>query len=131
MKIFLSLFLSYWAFGMLLLPMGDFSLLRDLTQEYRNCKETEDKDMTWVDFISDHLINIDSIFDRHDNGDKQKPHTPIHYAQHNTVFPFEISHKIIVVKATVFKGMSATLNYEKNNNYFYNYSTPIFHPPLA
>jgi GTP-binding protein EngB required for normal cell division len=131
MKIFLFLFLYYWAFGMLILPMGDFSLLKDLAHEFRNCKETEDKDMTMIDFITDHLINVDSIFDKHDNGDKQKPHTPIHDAQHNTIFPFEINHKINVVKATVFVTIKTTFNYEKNNNYSYNYSTPIFHPPLA
>lgn len=33
--------------------------------------------MTPIDFITDHLINIDGAFDSHDHGDEQKPHTPI------------------------------------------------------
>ena len=40
---------------------------------YKHCKSTEDKDMTPLDFITDHLINIDGIFDKHDNEDEQKP----------------------------------------------------------
>lgn len=35
--------------------------------------------MTAFDFITDHLINIDGIFDKHDNGDEQKPHSPIQF----------------------------------------------------
>ena len=58
------------------MPMGDFSSITDLPAMYRNCKATEDKDMTPLDFITDHLVDIDCIFDAHENGDEQKPHTP-------------------------------------------------------
>lgn len=44
---------------------------------YRHCKATEDKDLTPFDFVTDHLINIDGLFDQHKNGDEQKPHSPI------------------------------------------------------
>jgi hypothetical protein len=131
MKIFLSIFVCYWAFGMLLLPMGDFSALKDLREQYKHCKQTEDKDMTLVDFITDHLINIDGVFDNHDNGDKQKSHSPIHYAHHNITIAIVISYKINIVEAPVFFRLKTIFNYEKNKNYSYNYSTLIFHPPLA
>lgn len=74
--------------------MGDFSMLEDLPDMYRNCKATEDKDMTNFDFLTDHLINIDGLFDKHSNGDKQKPHQsnqishhvqkPIHFSAYST-----------------------------------------------
>ncbi len=132
MKIFLSIFVCYWAFGMLLLPMGDFSALKDLQAQYKHCKQTEDKDMTVVDFITDHLINIDGLFDKHNNGDKQKPHTPAHYTQHNAGLVFVVNHKIFSVDAPIFVEVKTTFNYEKNNNnYSYNYCTSIFHPPLV
>jgi hypothetical protein len=131
MKIFLSIFVCYWAFGMLLLPMGDVSTLKDLPEQYMHCKQTEDKDMTLVDFITDHLINIDGVFDKHDNGDKQKSHSPSHYAHHNYPIAIVTNHKINVIEAPFFLPVKATFNYENNNNYSHNYSTLIFHPPLA
>ncbi|CAN5625281.1 hypothetical protein BH11BAC2_BH11BAC2_22870 [soil metagenome] len=80
LKSLLSFFVvAYFTFGTLCLPQGDFSALSSLTQMYQHCKATEDKDMTPLDFITDHLINIDGILDAHDNGDEQKPHTPVHY----------------------------------------------------
>jgi hypothetical protein len=131
MKIFLTIFLCYWGFGILLLPMGDFSALKDLREQYIHCKETEDKDMTLVDFITDHLINIDGLFDKHDNGDKQKPHSPTHFANHHVGIAIALNQKIIIVAPLAFFEVKAIFNYEKNNNYSYNYSTPIFHPPLV
>ena len=131
MKIFLSIFLCYWAFGMLLLPMGDFSALNDLQEQYNHCKETEDKDMTLVDFITDHLINIDGFFDKHEKGDKQKPHSPSHFTQHNAAIAMVIVQKSFSIETPIFLEVKTTFNYEKNNSYTYNYCTSIFHPPLA
>jgi hypothetical protein len=131
MRIFLSIFLCYWGFGMLLLPMGDFSAIKDLPGQYKYCKENEDKDMTLIDFITDHLINIDGLFDKHDNGDKQKSHSPAHYAYHNAPIANVINLKIILVESPIFFEVKSIFNYEKDNNYSYNYSTPIFRPPLV
>ena len=68
--------------------MGDFATLQDLPDMYRHCKATEDKDMGPIDFITDHLVNIDGLFDKHDNGDEQKPHEPTHTQnqEQSTVF---------------------------------------------
>ena len=75
--------LFYYTLGTLCLPMGDFSILPSLPKMYQHCKATEDRDMTPLDFVTDHLINIDGIFDSHENGDDQKPHQPFQY--HNSV----------------------------------------------
>ena len=81
--------LVFYSFGTFCLPVGDFSVLKDLPQMYQHCKTTEDKDMTLLDFITDHLINIDGVFDKHDNADKQKPHQPVQYQQDGcSVFSF-------------------------------------------
>lgn len=71
----------YFTCGTLLLPQGNFAALADLPHMYRHCKATEDKDMTLFDFVTDHLINIDGIFDKHINGDEQKPHAPVNFYQ--------------------------------------------------
>ena len=80
--------LIYYTFGTISLPMSDFSTLSDLPKMYDHCKATEDKDMTVIDFVTDHLVNIDSLFDNHDNGDEQKPHTPSQnqHPEQSTVF---------------------------------------------
>ena len=53
--------LAFYSFGILCLPMGDFSALQDLPEMYQHCQATEDKDMTPLDFVTDHLINIDGL----------------------------------------------------------------------
>lgn len=81
MKRLFSIFLSfYFFFGVSFLPYGDFSTIEKLPECYAHCKATEDNDMTPVDFITDHLINVDCLFDKHDNGDHQKPHQPFEYS---------------------------------------------------
>ena len=97
MKFFLCIFLVYWAFGMFALPNMNFSALQDIPEQYMHCKETEDKDLTVIDFITDHLINIDCIFDKHDNGDDQKPHKPFQYNDHPVTNIYSANQKIIYI----------------------------------
>jgi hypothetical protein len=47
-----------------------------LPDVYRHCQANEDRDMTAWDFITDHLVNIDRLADKHSPGDHQKPHHP-------------------------------------------------------
>ncbi len=121
--------LSFYSFGTFCLPFGDFSMLCDLPQMYRHCKETEDKDMTPIDFITDHLVNIDGLFDKHDNGDEQKPHTPFqnhHFAQTSvsfiTCFTFLITPFCdIKIKSIIPFDHFLQLDY----------ISKIFHPPIV
>lgn len=85
MKKGLSIFvLVYYVLGQLILPRGDFSILPALPKMYAHCKATEHHDMNPFDFITDHLINIDGLFDAHDNGDEQKPHQPFPLQHHQS-----------------------------------------------
>lgn len=109
--------------------MSDFSALLDIPQMYRHCKATEDRDMTPFDFITDHLINIDGIFDKHDNGDEQNPHNPP-LSQHIQIQVLYLIPLIYPdIKRTLIKGKDI-INYTKN---YWNsdYISGIFHPPLV
>ena len=75
-QLILILLLLYYALGTFVLPMGDFSIVSKLPKMYAHCKATEDCDMNAVDFVTDHLLNFDSLFDAHEHGDDQKPHQP-------------------------------------------------------
>lgn len=70
------LLLIYFVAGAIMLPLGDFSVLPSLPSMYRHCKTFEHPDMTPVEFITDHLINIDGVFDKHEGDDDQRPHNP-------------------------------------------------------
>ena len=120
---------SYYLVGNLVLPCSDFSTLVELPGMYNHCKATEDKDMTVVDFITDHLLNIDGALDKHDNGDRQKPHKP-----------FEFNHTIQTV---IFSDQTNTANsfvrsfpvksnlpVYREDFYRSDYSANILRPPI-
>lgn len=110
--------------------MGDFSMLNDIPEMYRHCKATEDKDMTPFDFITDHLLNIDGLFDKHENGDEQKPHQPIqnhHYGQTTGSF---ITYSIISVTQQ-FCVVKTELLIPSKNFLPTDHSAKIFRPPIS
>lgn len=121
--------LAFYSFGIFCLPMGNFSELNDLPAMYQHCKATEDKDMTPLDFITDHLINIDCLFDKHENGDEQKPHTPIqfHHQQAQNYFltqAFKVSESNISI-------IPVQLPIYKESNYYSNFHSCVFRPPIV
>lgn len=121
--------LVYYLFGTLCLPRGNFSVMQDLPEMYRHCQATEDKDMTPLDFITDHLINIDCIFDKHDNGDEQKPHTPIQFnhAQQQVVFTAQ-QFIFSIIEPCIYKNEFHAYPVDL---YLYDYISRIFRPPMC
>ncbi len=109
--------------------MGDFSVLNDIPKMYQHCKATEDKDMTPFDFITDHLINIDCLFDKHENGDSQKPHAPYQY-HHQSLFNYYPSQEYLTSLSQKIKITSVTPIY-KESIYCYNYYTYLLRPPIS
>jgi hypothetical protein len=93
--------LAFYSFGTFCLPLGDFSVLQDIPEMYRHCKATEDKDMTPLDFITDHLVNIDGIFDKHDSGDEQKPHEPQQKEHQGQPIVFFVTHFAFAIKQII------------------------------
>ena len=131
MKFILCIFSIYWVLGMFLLPNMDFSALQDIPEQYRHCKETEDKDMTVLDFITDHLINIDSIFDKHQNGDEQKPHKPFHYTQNASTINFANIPRCSIVLIKPFPNLKINpFGLLSFNPYTFNFFSSIFRPPV-
>ncbi len=128
-KAVVILLFSYYSLGTLFLQQGDFSVLSDFPAMFSHCKALEDKDMNLLDFITDHVLNLDSLFDKHENGDPQKPHLPflIHTANvSNIIFinSFQIIKPPTVLGSRIYSMYvgSIYLNY---------YSPTIFRPPIA
>jgi len=88
--------------------------------------------MTMMDFITDHLINFDGIFDKHLNGDEQKPHKPLKYNLQHSICRFIQEIKIIeikIAKTFVSPDQIKISNY-KNALYSYNAVFILLRPPI-
>jgi hypothetical protein len=110
------------------LPSADFSIIPHLPELYAHCKATEDKDMNIADFITDHLMNIDGMFDAHDNGDEQKPHEPFNH-QINYSFAFLIFHPLTELsqpKETIQERIVLP-----TKTYHFDFIGNIFRPPMS
>lgn len=113
-----------------LLPLGDFSLLRDIPQMYRNySKITTTDEMGISDFIGDYLLHGKDIFGNNGH-DKQQ-------AGNNTVqFQHQANALNIVLTAqalTAFKATETQKNHILPRHLFCtsDYHAELFRPPLA
>jgi hypothetical protein len=128
-KAFNIFLLAFYSFGTFCLPLGDFSVLQDIPEMYRHCKATEDKDMTPFDFLTDHLVNIDGLFDKHENGDEQKPHTPMqghHHGQLQVTFISYFAFSITTFHFTFVNPAMPTVNFIQSDCI-----SKIFRPPIV
>lgn len=133
MKIILAKFLIiFYSLGTIFLPMGDFSVIKDFPKMYEHCKATEDVDMTVVDFITDHLINIDVIFDKHPNGDDQKPHNNLDFKLGNYTIAlfFQEFNTLKFKTAKIVIESNVLISNYKEPIYSFNHIHFIFHPPI-
>ena len=104
-------------------------MLEDIPEMYRHCKETEDKDMTPLNFLTDHLVNIDGLFDKHNNGDEQKPHDPRkteHRGQPTVYFVAYFTFSNIQIQSVQ---LNIVIPYD--NFLPLDYISKIFRPPIA
>ncbi|MCB0526296.1 MAG: hypothetical protein H6576_13200 [Lewinellaceae bacterium] len=121
--------LLYITIGKLFLPMGDFSVLPDLPAMYVHCKESEHHDMNPIDFITDHLINVDGFFDEHGHDDDQKPHHPypLHHLPTQTLL---FALNIVEISFTKTELFEKYIQPGYNNEFYVsNYLDSIFKPP--
>lgn len=129
-KQFSVIFLTgYFLFGSLCLPNGDFSYIVDLPDMYRHCKAAEDHDMGPIDFLTDHLINIDGVFDKHTNGDHQKPHQNTEAFRTSSAVSF--LHEYPSVNVSIPPVHQSRHANDCENLYAFHSRASIFHPPAA
>ena len=126
-KIFIIILTAYYIAGTLFLPLSDFSFIPNLSQMYLQCKETEDTNMDVLDFVKDHLINIDILFDNHEN-DHQKPHQPFQFKQvlSQPISYISFGYVIVNISAVVITKYIIIFN----TNLPVNISSEILKPPI-
>ena len=118
----------FYSIGSLILPASDFSLIPELGEMYSHCKATEDKDMNLADFITDHLMNIDGIFDHHENGDEQKPHQPFQHQAGNSIVFIQSPLHYQFRQAIELRARPVCFS---NKEYYFDFVGDVFRPPIA
>lgn len=114
--------------------MGDFSTLLHLPEMYSHCKETEDPDLNLVDFVAEHLMNLDMIFEAHETEeDDDKPHQIVSFEAVSHVTP--LTQKTIFFEfknnTPLLPSVQIGLFDFKNQIYLYNPNFSIFRPPIV
>ena len=129
--IFTKILITFYSLGTIFLPMSDFSVIGNLPEMYAHCKATEDKDMTPLDFVTDHLINIDSLVDKHNNGDEQKPHkNNVITFHHSSTYFFQEINTIEFKNIKLLISSTVLIPDYENSLYFFNLIFSIFRPPI-
>ena len=95
-RFFFILTSIYFLTGTLLLPQGDFSALSQLRGMYNHCKTIEDPEMNVMDFVTEHLINLEGAEDNDGPGEHELPHNPIPFHTSTTSFFYCINEPGIV-----------------------------------
>ena len=124
-------FSFFYVLGTFFLQQSDFSAIADLPEMYRHCKTTEDKDMTLVDFVTDHLVNIDSFFDKHLKGDEQKPHLPKHIHHYTVQTCFIQNYEVFKPLNLYSEFFEVTKLKYSDDFYTSDYSKSLLRPPIV
>lgn len=125
------LLLSYYSFGIFCLPMGDFSRMAELPGMYQHCKE-EDPDINILDFVGEHLMNLENIIDHFEHDEEQdkneQPHQPYHFAASaaETMYIFSPATFNHNIPAEII--VTAYFSHHDNSKPQFA-CTEIFHPP--
>ncbi len=121
----------YFLAGNILLPQGDFSALSQLRGMYDHCKTVEDPDMDMMDFVTEHLLNLDDMPEDDDEADEHElPHNPIpfhtttasivYYISEPETISFKTEQPVVLDQSEYHSPYSPRLNTHK-----------IFQPPKA
>lgn len=116
--------------GSVLLPLGDFSLMRDIPGMYRNYTRITTTDEVGVlDFIGDYLLHGKEIFG-HNEHDKSQSST------NNVQFQHQANPLIVILLLYRWCAAAVPEN-SKKQLFFYKqvatsvYNNKLFRPPLA
>jgi len=126
--IFLTL---YYGFATVFFPMSDFSMVKELPKMYQHCKETEDPSLTILDFFTEHLIDIDAVFEGHEEDKSEKPHQ--NQISQITTYCVQITtpQEAVNNSKTYFQDKEQKKYCNYQNNYSFIFNGEILHPPIA
>jgi hypothetical protein len=121
-----SLFLT----GSLVLPLGDFSLLRDIPKMYRNyTRITSPEEAGVIDFVGDYLLYGKQIFGHNEHDKIPAKGNDVQFQHQASPLNIVFLHRTI----TLLAASHAVITYTMYAPVFYSgdYRTKLFRPPLC
>ena len=125
--------LAFYTLETLCLPMGDFSMLKDLPEMFRHCKATEDSDLNVFEFLIEHVSPIGELIEGTEHGpeeDGDKPHQAIQSINSGHSIVFVIPYFAFSIK----KYYPIVVKQPALHNdtlFTSSYIFKIFHPPIV
>lgn len=129
-KITTSLLALYFLTGSMLLPLGDFSLMKDLPQMYKAYQKLaphEEQDV--FDFVGDYLLNGKAILGHNKHDAPEQSQSGVQY-QHAASFcsmlvvPFQLNLVAVSEHTIIHKQTNLPVNTS-------DFHPELFRPPLA
>lgn len=111
--------------------MCDFSMVQDLPQMYQHCKETEDPNLSLLDFFTEHLVDFDEIFEKHEDDKSEKPHQSQTHQITSYCVQLITPHQTFIAKQFNYKNISVKEYCNYQNNYSFIFNGEILHPPIV
>jgi hypothetical protein len=116
--------------GSIMLPMGDFALMRDIPTMYKNySKITSQEEMGIIDFIGDYLLHGKQIFGHNEHDKIPAKGSEVQFQHQATPLNIVISHctttLLVVPIATLIRSIHPSIFYTGD------YRNTLFRPPLV
>lgn len=128
------LLLAFYCFGIFCLPMGDFSVIKDLPEMYRHCKNTEEADLTISGFLFEHVSGVGQLWEGFEHEfiepeeEGNNEHSPLPYSfEQQQIVCIYYSAKVPSVRHFE-SAESAPMAYKCS--YVSQYVCNIFRPPM-
>jgi hypothetical protein len=116
--------------GSILLPLGDFSLLRDIPKMYQNyTKITSEEELSVIDFIGDYLLSGKQIFGNNEHDKIPAKGNDVQFQHQASPLNIVFLHYTI----TLLTAPLAVITHTVHTPVFYtgDYRTKLFRPPLT
>jgi len=129
LKTLTILLLFYFVAGTMFLPEGDFSTLPDMPKMYAHCKAQEDVDMDLVDFVTEHLLEVNGIFGQDIPEPGDKPHQPIQF--HHQFVQISIVARQVKLEFQQVVVQGNQLTALADEVFLSGYTASVFRPPIS
>lgn len=98
---------------------------------YQHCKETEDPNLTVLDFFTEHLIDFDEFLEGHEEDKSEKPHQS-HVNQITNYCVQLVTPQQTISNARTYCEHTSQKKYSNyQNNYSFIFNGEILHPPIV
>ncbi|GAB3919290.1 hypothetical protein GCM10028826_40490 [Mucilaginibacter boryungensis] len=112
------------------MPLGDFSLLRDIPQMYQNyTRITSNEEMGVIDFIGDYLMHGKDIFGHNEHDKVPAKGNDVQFQHQASPLNIVFSYNPALLTTDSYSVLTHPLFIQRFNTS--NYRNELFRPPLA